>query len=178
MRSALVTAVVLGASMLQAPGAQIAQTMVAPNGVHCTSRVPDSANLSCVEQIPGRPGLRCSGAFGPNVPNPPLQAPPFNYSFSEIGKPGVPVFNARTMALLHRIQYYVHSKTLRFAFPLYDAPRLVVYDADHGPCGEGMYQVLNSPGAHNEFYRPGEDPNHLGAYPVDTDPTPFPWMRP
>lgn len=154
------------------------QTLVAPNGVRCSVPVRESPQISCEERIAGRPGVRCSGAFGPRVPHPSKLPPPVSYAFSEIGKRGVPTFDASTVALLRRIAQYIPSKTLRFAYPLAGAQALVVYDATRGPCDAGAYQVLNLSGIHNAAYRPGEDPNHIMAYPaVDSNPTPFPWMR-
>lgn len=150
---------------------------IAPNGVRCTNFAGDATFRSCEERIPGLPGVRCSGAFGPGVPNPPAGLPPVSYAFSELGKRGVPAFDASTTSMLHRIARYIGSKTLRFAYPLDGMQRLVVYDATRGPCDEQPYQVLNLGGVHNAMYKPGEDPNHVMAYPVDVDPTPFPWMR-
>jgi hypothetical protein len=79
--------------------------------------------------------------------------------------------------MFRRIIPYVHSKTLRFAYPLQGSQTLVVYDATSGACAQDGYQVPNSPGIHNAMYRPGEDPYEIMAYPVDWNPTPFPWMR-
>jgi hypothetical protein len=80
--------------------------------------------------------------------------------------------------MLRRIARDINSKTLRFAYPLPASPRLVVYDATRGPCHTNAYQVLNLAGMHNAMYRPGDDANHIMAYPVDWSPTPFPWMHP
>lgn len=150
---------------------------VAPNGVRCTTYIHGATYRSCEERIAGRPGVRCSGAFGPGVSNPSRVPPPVSYAFSELGKRGVPTFDTSTSALLHRIAAYINSNTLRFAYPLAVPQQLVVYDATRGPCDTNAYQVLNLGGIHNAMYRPGDDPNHIIAYPVDWTPTPFPWIQ-
>lgn len=156
----------------------LGQFTQAPNGVRCTNSIHGATYLSCEERVSGRPGVRCSGAFGPGIANPSRVPPPVSYAFSEIGQQGVPTFDASTSALLRRIAHDINSKTLRFAYPLADPQRLVVYDATRGPCDTNAYQVLNLAGIHNAMYRPGDDPNHIMAYPVDWNPTPFPWMNP
>ena len=88
---------------------------------------------------------------------------PVSYRVGGIGKPGVPVLDARSRATLRRIAHQNHSRTLRFAYlffsyqPAGTRGRFIVYDATEGPCAEGArYRVLN--GGFNEFYQPSEDP--------------------
>ncbi len=73
-----------------------------------------------------------------------------------------------------RIHRFTHSTSLFVAYPVaYQG--YIIYDATEGPCASTMYSILNEPGAHNGFYRPGEDPDHAGAVP-DAQ-TPYPWMH-
>lgn len=102
---------------------------------------------------------------------------PVNYSVYDIGKGGVPPLNAATIKLIRRIERYVPSATLRFAYPVAGPLSTVVYDAKNGACAFASYQVLNAPGIHNLIYNPGDDPTHMAAYPSDIPATPFPWMK-
>lgn len=101
---------------------------------------------------------------------------PAIYSVSGIGEPGVPHLAPATLEVIGKIQRYIRSKTLSFAYPL-GSLHAIVFDATHGPCAFMSYQVLNAPGRHNVFYNPGDDPTHVAAYPGDIPATPFPWMK-
>lgn len=95
---------------------------------------------------------------------------PIGYLVSDIGKWGVPNPSPTQLALLAKIRFYDHSKTLRFAFmergPY--VPQFIVYDNHDHPCAQSS--VLN--GTPIEYYQPQQTPY------VFTGPeggTPYPW---
>jgi hypothetical protein len=95
---------------------------------------------------------------------------PVSYRVSDLGKPGVPVLDEKSRAVLRRIARAHRSRTLRFAYLF--APgkaagtrqRFIVFDATEGPCAEGArYRVLNA--AVYEYYQPSESPWGVAAMP-------------
>ncbi|MGD0969693.1 MAG: hypothetical protein ABR949_15580 [Candidatus Aquilonibacter sp.] len=122
-------------------------------------------------------GIQCQPSYR-DVRGP--HAPPITYAAADVGKPGVPRLTAQERALLHRIEYYVKSGTLRIAW-LNDAPpqhRFIIYDADAGPCyaQSRAYPVLN--GNCLEYYGPADDPYETLPVPDCDGRTPYPWMTP
>jgi hypothetical protein len=176
MRAAI--GLLLFAALAMSSDANAQTAVIAPNGVHCTAFITHtSTQNNCIESFPGRPGVRCSGAFGASAPNPPTRPAPTNYSISELGKPGVPLLDVSDMQLLRRIEKSTRAKSLRYAYLVPPASGLVIYDATRGPCADFMYEVLDTPGVPSIYYRPGEDPSTVVPVPDDFD-TPFPWMTP
>jgi hypothetical protein len=109
-----------------------------------------------------------------------LRAPPITYSAVTVGKPGVPRLTPQELATLHRIEHFVKSPTLRFAWLDYaSTPRhFVIYDASAGPCyaQTHAYSVLN--GGCNEDYGPTDDPYETRPAPDCLRQTPYPWTTP
>jgi hypothetical protein len=101
-----------------------------------------------------------------------LRTTPPSYLAADIGKAGVPTPKARDLRMVRRIQRYVHSKTLRFA---YAAGEFIVYDATDGPCTGSApgYFVLN--GACNESYMPSSESDSTIAVPGCLE-APRPWI--
>jgi hypothetical protein len=99
------------------------------------------------------------------TPEPMSMLAPLSYAASDAGAAGVPPLTPSERATLHRIEHYVHSSTLRFAWVLWGGSKdrhFIVYDADSG-C--------------NEFYGSGERPFGTQAAP-DCFGTKPPWMTP
>ncbi len=99
---------------------------------------------------------------------------PASYQVSDISRPGVPGLTDADVLLIHRIEKYYPSNTLRFII----LPRigLLVFDARFGMCADFApgYPALNRA---NTFYEPGEDPYAVHAVPGDVAPTLGPWMK-
>jgi hypothetical protein len=125
-------------------------------------------------------GVRCiTQQDGWQTPVPSTMIEPLTYAAADAGKPGVPPLTRSERHMLHRIEHYVHSSTLRFAWVEHATPprHFIIYDADRGLCvlANAPYKVLN--GGCNEYYGSGE-------YPFDTKPAPDcfgtrpPWMTP
>jgi hypothetical protein len=100
-----------------------------------------------------------------------------SYSVDDIGKPGTPRLTTDEASVVRRIQKYVHSKTLRFAFLETESP-FVIFDATNGPCFDGApgYWIMNDPSG--TFFEPGEGPAFEHPIPAEVSPTAGPWMRP
>jgi hypothetical protein len=114
------------------------------------------------------------------TPEPMSMLAPLSYAASDAGAAGVPPLTPSERATLHRIEHYVHSSTLRFAWVLWGGSKdrhFIVYDADSGLCvlANVPYKVLN--GGCNEFYGSGERPFGTQAAP-DCFGTKPPWMTP
>ncbi len=144
-----------------------ADVFVSPNGVRCTAYVAGvSPGYSCIEEQAGNPAVRCSGYIAPpslteSIDTTPSMLPPASYRVADIGKPGVPDLDPRSLATVMAIRHRVRHATLRFAL----LPQLIVFDATDGPCIDraGGYPVLN--GAPGAFYEPGDDPYSIKASP-------------
>ena|ERR1017187_8724293 len=106
------------------------------------------------------------GYLGPGIKHDPSPAP-ISYQVSDVGKTRVPALNHHEMALLKKIEHYVHSQTLRFEFITnkLDRHRMIFFDAVQGACigNAPGYHVLN--GACNEYYEPGENPRYTVGIP-------------
>lgn len=119
--------------------------------------------------------VACRGFEDPAKIGPPI------YAVSDMGKPGVPKLTTDQLALIKRIQRYVHSSTLSFAFvptrPQWLGGPFIVFDATQGPCIDvaGAYPVLN--GVH-EFYEDGDNPFVTKTGPPEVEGTRAPWMTP
>lgn len=96
-----------------------------------------------------------------------------SYRAKDVGKTGVPRLTEAQITLLRRIQNYVHSETLRFAFVRRE---FLVFDATDGPCADFApgYWIMNSV---DLYFEPGEAPGSLGPGPTEVEHTPGPWMR-
>lgn len=113
---------------------------------------------------------------------PPHPISAISYNAQDIGKPGVPTLTADQLAMVRRIQHYVHSGTIRFILDTsyrQVVDGLAVFDATDGPCADFApgYQVLNSYGL--LYYEPGESvkwPFH--TIPENVGPSPGPWFSP
>lgn len=105
--------------------------------------------------------------------------PPQSYRIADIGKPGFPKLAPDELAMVRRIQRYIHSSTLRIAWVVQSTTPngFIVFNATDGPCEvwAAGYKVLN--GGCNEFYQPGENPYNThpvpDCYRADERP---PWM--
>jgi hypothetical protein len=100
-----------------------------------------------------------------------------SYSVDDMGKPGTPKLTSDEVGVVRRIQKYVHSKTLRFAFLKTEEP-FVIFDATFGPCDDSApgYWVMNDPSP-DTFFEPGEAPAFEHPIPGEVAPTAGPWMR-
>lgn len=78
--------------------------------------------------------------LGTSCQNNGLISPP-SYSVRDIGKPSVPSLSKSDVVMLHKIERYVHSPTLRFA---YASGKFIIFDAKFGPCSGTPYSVLNA----------------------------------
>jgi hypothetical protein len=120
-------------------------------------------------------GVACSAYHALDTPwN--TRPSPLSYAVSDLGKPGVPKFTARESAVLTRIQRYVHSETLRFAWVYGWKPHdFIVYDATDGPCADFAlgYEVLDGPC--DVFYEPGENPYQTHPGPPEGITCKRPW---
>ncbi len=155
----------------------------------CASHSSSSAHSRASEATPGAPtsnyslafhavavrasryGVACKSYEYPNALG------PASYNVADIGKSGVPPLTEDQLRLLHRIQRYIHSKTIRFVF-LGHNHRLALFNATHGPCIDAApgYWVLNSGHFPNNFYEPGDNPYIIRAgEPPGFAPTPGPW---
>lgn len=114
---------------------------------------------------------------------PPHPLSAISYNAQDIGKPGVPTLTTDQLAMLRRIQQYVHSNTIRFILDTSHPNPLVhgfaIFDATDGPCADFApgYQVLNSYSL--LYYEPGESikwPFH--TIPENVGPSPGPWFSP
>jgi len=101
-----------------------------------------------------------------------------SYNVDDIGKPGTPALTRGETSVVERIQRYVHSKTLRFAFLETEEP-FVVFDATNGPCDDSApgYWIMNDSSS-GTFFEPGEAPSFVHPIPGEVAPTAGPWMRP
>ncbi len=140
--------------------------------------VPLAPNITC--EFPGctiynvapyvltrsRYGIGCLGNVPPGT-RPHQRLPPQSYAVADIGKPGFPVLGPSEAKMVHSIQRYVHSKTLRLAWLGSREPgvkgEFIVFDATDGPCSAGAYGYLVLNGDCNEYYEPGESP--YGTHP-------------
>ncbi len=95
-----------------------------------------------------------------------------SYSASDVGERGVPKLSRDDSHMLRRIEEYVHSTTLRFAFV---GGSFVVYDAVAGPCSPQAPGYFNLAGGCNEYYTPPLDINATHAEPDCLFP-PRPWI--
>ncbi len=95
-----------------------------------------------------------------------------SYSASDVGKQGVPKLSRRESKMLRRIEEYVHSATLRFAFV---NGSFVVYDAVAGPCSPQAPGYFDLAGGCNEYYTPPLDVSATHAEPGCLFP-PRPWI--
>jgi hypothetical protein len=115
-------------------------------------------------------GIGCWGNVPPGTqPNP--IPPPLSYLAIDEGKADVPDLTPKESAMLHRIERYVHSPTLRFV--RLNDDELVVFDAAAGPCADVHYAVLND--GCNTFYEPGETPYNTLAGTPGNWPCHHPW---
>lgn len=96
---------------------------------------------------------------------------PPSYRVADLGKPGVPIPPKPDRTTIQAIRVYVKAATLRFS---YVGGKLVVFDADRGPCESPPYWVLN--GDCNEFYSTSDAFNHTHAADGCYGP-PRPWIR-
>jgi len=96
---------------------------------------------------------------------------PTSYAGSDIGKKGVPVVMRSDLHVLHQIQRYVHTKTMRF---IINGEYALFFDAYDGPCigWAAGYAVLN--GGCNEYYQPSGE--FKTTYPVPSCMPPRPWV--
>jgi hypothetical protein len=140
---------------------------LAPN-ITCADSDCATYNVAPYVRTRSRYGIGCMGNPTPgHTPNP--DPPPQSYAVADIDKPGFPALAPPEREMVQRIQRYVHSRTLRFAWLAPPGQRVkaefVVFDATAGPCevAAGGYPVLN--GDCNEYYQPGENPyfTHAGA---------------
>lgn len=154
----------------------------------CTPRQSDTSHQSvnAVRITAAQPGLVSSEVtLGNGIACRPYQDPnsvtPLSYSAHDIGRPGVATLSASQLAMLRRIQHYVHSSTLRFlvekSYRGFVLDGFVVFDATDGPCADFApgYQVLSSPTL--LYYEPGE--SIKGAFttiPESVGPSPGPWL--
>ena len=123
---------------------------------------------------PGHPvavskhGVGCTSFAFPSKVGPP------SYLATDIGQSDVPRLTQEQSNMLHRIQQFVHSPSLRFAFIENDY--FIVFDAPDGPClAVGGYRILNSV---NGMYEPGDNPFTTHGASADNLQTPGPWMNP
>ena len=149
---------------------------LAPN-VRCADPSCASFNVSPYVRTRSRYGIGCMGDVRPGS-TPDQSPPPQSYSVADIGKAGFPKLAPDELAMVRRVERYVHSRTLRVAWVGSTTKNgFIVFDATDGPCEvwAAGYKVLN--GVCNEFYQPGENPYHTHAvpdcYPRDVHP---PWM--
>ena len=137
---------------------------LAPN-IRCADPGCTTYNVSPYVRTRSRYGIGCLGDVSPgSTPNP--SPPPQSYSVGDIGKPGFPRLAPDELAMVRRIQHYVHSRTLRVAWVRSTTKNgFIVFDATDGPCEvwAAGYKVLN--GRCNEFYQPGESPYNTNAVP-------------
>lgn len=102
----------------------------------------------------------------------PKKIGPASYKVADIGQSDVAKLTDSQAAMLTRIQHYVHSNTLRFAF--IENGRFIVFDAKNGPCiAVGGYPILN---AVNDVYEPGDNPFTTHGASATNPATPGPWM--
>lgn len=97
---------------------------------------------------------------------------PPSYLARDVGKPGVPVLNAKQSAELRDIAGAAHSPTLRFAFlnSVVVVKAFIIYDGDGNPCNGGPdFQV------YNQDCRTGYDPEDV---PYNTIALPYCATRP
>lgn len=95
-----------------------------------------------------------------------------SYSIADVGKPGVPKLSRSDSNVLHGIEEYIHSATMRFAFV---GGRFIVYDAITGVCSPQAPGYFNLAGACNEYYTPPLDITATHAEPDCLFP-PRPWI--
>lgn len=97
---------------------------------------------------------------------------PPSYGVRDIGKARVPKLTPEQLAMVRKIQVYVHPSTLRFANV---GGEFIVFDASRGPCEPDApgYSVLN--GACNEMYSPTDNFDHTRAVPGCWN-APRPWI--
>ena len=145
----------------------------------CSSGGRSASSDSRVTPEPGNPvavgryGIGCRTYQKPNIVGPP------SYRANDVGRPGVPPLSQSQRRMLHSIQRYVHSRTLRFAFLDNSFSPFVIFDAEFGPCTGFApgYWVMNSTSV-NTYYEPGEAPGDVHAVPGEAAPTAGPWMLP
>lgn len=92
------------------------------------------------------------------------------YSIHDIGRATVPKLTADEAGMLARIQRYVKSCNLRFA---YTGTEFIVFNASDGPC-VGEYRVLN--GSCNEGFDGLDKLEGTTAFPGPCRNTSRPWM--
>jgi hypothetical protein len=122
---------------------------------------------SCFEELPGRPGVRCSGYVPPSGYSSHQPDPPTIYSVSEIGRPGVPHLAAAESRDLLKAEREVGARDLHFVFLPKGYLSFVIFNATRGVCADwaGGYQVLNDNPSGRLFYEPGDDPNVVHSSP-------------
>jgi len=124
------------------------------------SKSPSAQSIVMQTSLPAVPTAVAVSQYGAGCrsANYPDEVGPPSYNVAALGKPGVPGLTSDQLAMIRRIERYVHSRSLRFAFVLteWGPHTFIVFDPGAaGPCTPGA-RVLNLRG--KQLYEPQIDP--------------------